>query len=43
MQKGVAAVVAVDAAHRISRRVEVYRRWSARLVDAGGQLKWALD
>ncbi|MYR60609.1 recombinase family protein [Streptomyces sp. SID625] len=43
VQKGVAAVVAVDAAYRISRRVEAYRRWNERLVAAGGQLKWALD
>ncbi|MFJ7280352.1 hypothetical protein [Kitasatospora sp. NPDC098663] len=43
VQQGVAAVVVVDAAYRISRRVETYRRWNARLQEAGGQLKWALD
>ncbi|UFQ16427.1 MULTISPECIES: recombinase family protein [Streptomyces] len=39
VQHGEARVVAVEDHHRISRRLDVYQRWSDRLAQVGGRLE----
>jgi DNA invertase Pin-like site-specific DNA recombinase len=43
VQGGVASVVVVNGAHRISRRKQVYDRWTAQLSEAGGVIRWAVE
>ncbi|WP_030962606.1 recombinase family protein [Streptomyces sp. NRRL S-378] len=39
VQRGVASVVAVDGASRVSRNKAVYDLWVARLAEAGGSVQ----